>query len=290
MKAINGHTKVCGVMGCPVEHTLSPVIHNYLAEAMDINMVYVPFRVDPRHINKAVHGAWALGIPCMNVTVPHKQTVMECLSEIDPGAQAIGAVNTLVAGHTGYVGYNTDWIGFGRFLERAGIDVEGRDVIVLGAGGAARCAVYYCAGKGAAHICVLNRSLDKAEALAGEMSHLFPGCAIQALSLGQWAEVPGEDLIAVQSTQLGMTPEVNTVVIEDAGFYRKLSAAVDVVYTPAETLFMKLCEQAGVPARNGLDMLLYQGIAAFELWTGAVVPEAMADHARELLLNAMEDR
>ena len=156
MRTIDGTTKVCGLIGNPVAHSISPLIHNRLAEIRNDNLVYTTFCVASDSVCEAVKGAYALDILGLNVTVPHKQAVMAALADIDPLAEAIGAVNTLVRTEGGYKGYNTDILGLDRELTDAGISLLGRTVVLLGAGGAARAIAFLCAKRGAANIFILN--------------------------------------------------------------------------------------------------------------------------------------
>lgn len=145
---MDAKTELCCLIGRPVEHSLSPLIHNTLAQRMGINMAYTAFCVEDADVAEAVKGAYALGVRGMNVTVPHKRAVMECLTDVDPLAAKIGAVNTLVRAEGGFKGYNTDITGLDRELREAGIEIGGRSVIILGAGGASRAITYLCADRG----------------------------------------------------------------------------------------------------------------------------------------------
>ena len=163
MEMINGKTRTCGLIGNPVEHTMSPAIHNTLAARCGHNLVYVPFLVEEGKVAEAVKGAYALNILGMNVTVPYKSEVIESLVEVDELAAQIGAVNTLVRTEGGYKGYNTDMSGLHRAMTSEGIRIEGEEIILLGAGGAARAVAYLCAKQNAKQVYLLNRTLEKAE-------------------------------------------------------------------------------------------------------------------------------
>lgn len=281
----SGKTIVCGVMGCPIEHSMSPMMHNYYSEQMGVDMTYVPFKVEPGQVGDAVRGAYALNVCGVNVTVPHKQEVMEYLCGIDEDAQAIGAVNTLVRAEGGYKGYNTDAAGLLRAMTEAGMEIQGRTCILLGAGGAAKAAAYVLAKEGASKVYVLNRSADKARDLADYINGRFGREILTPLALSDWPAIPERGCLAVQTTSVGMHPHVDAAPIEEPGFYEKLDAAFDVIYTPMETRFMKLAADAGAKTSNGLDMLLYQGIAAYELWNPQIrVSDAAIEGARELLI------
>lgn len=282
MNELNGKTRTCGLLGNPVEHTLSPLIHNNLAQMKDINMVYVPFLVDRPEIGNAVNGAFALNLLGMNATVPFKSDVIPFLKEVDGLAADIGAVNTLVRCENGYKGYNTDMSGLYRAMQSEHITLEQADVIILGAGGAARAVAYMCANYGAKHIYILNRTLDKAMAIADEINASmrkkgrWTSDEIEAMPLDAYTELPDKKYIVIQSTSVGLHPHVDDVVIEDRDFYKKASIGFDLIYKPAETKFMKLVKEAGGEAYNGLKMLLYQGVIAFELWNDVQVTEEEA--------------
>lgn len=282
----SGKTRVCGVMAYPVEHSMSPLMHNYFAEHSGVDVTYVPFKVKPEAVGEAVGGAFALNVLGMNVTVPHKQAVMEHLVEIDEAALAIGAVNTLVRMEDGYKGYNTDAAGLLRTMQETGIQIKDQTCILLGAGGAAKAAAYVLAREGAKKVYLLNRNVERAEQLAEYMNGLFGREVLIPMALDNWNEIPEDGCLAVQSTSVGMHPNVDAAVIEDEAFYRKLSTAFDIVYTPMETRFMKLAAAAGAKTKNGLDMLLYQGVIAFELWNPDVMvsPETI-DGARQLVMD-----
>lgn len=282
----SGKTSVCGVIAYPVEHSMSPMMHNFFAEQTGVDLNYMPFKVKPEQVKEAVEGAFALNILGLNVTVPHKQAVMEHLAAIDDAAAAIGAVNTLVRQENGYKGYNTDAPGLLRAMTEAGMTVKGRTCILLGAGGAAKAAAYVLAKEGAAKVYVLNRSLERAKILSEEINGRFGKEILFPMKLEDWREIPEKGCLAVQSTSVGMHPHVDEAVIEDEAFYEKLSDAFDIVYTPMETRFMKLASAAGARVSNGLSMLLYQGIIAFELWNpGVTVSEETAERAKKLLID-----
>ena len=270
---IDGKTRTCGLIGNPVEHTLSPVIHNTLAQRLEHNMVYVPFRVEEGRVAEAVKGAYALNLLGMNVTVPYKSEVIGSLKEIDPLAENIGAVNTLVRTEGGYKGYNTDMEGLYRAMESEGIRIKGEDIILLGAGGAARAVAYLCASKGAATVYMLNRTIDKAQAVAGEVNRATGAEVIVPMALADYGKLPDRQFLAIQGTSVGLFPNVEDVVIADKEFYRKIHTGFDLIYSPWETKFMRLVKENGGKAYNGIKMLLYQGIIAYELWNHVSVSE-----------------
>lgn len=288
---ISAKGRVYGLMAYPVEHSLSPAMQNFYGEAMSVDMAYVPFCVEPERLEEAVAGAYALNVQGMNVTVPHKQQVMAYLKGVDPAARAIGAVNTLVRTDGGFYGYNTDGIGLLRAMKQAGISPKGRDCLILGSGGASKAAAWVLGQEKAASVTILNRSVEKAERLAEEMNELFGRNRMKAMALSDYEKLSGHSYLAVQTTSVGMYPHGDEAPIEDPAFYEKLSEAVDVIYTPSETRFMKLAKEAGARAINGLDMLLYQGVAAFELWNpGLKVPDSVIAESRRRLLSMLFQR
>lgn len=282
---ISGTTKVYGVIGCPVEHTMSPMMHNFYSEQAGIDMAYTAFPVEEGRVGDAVRGAYALHIGGLNVTVPHKQAVMEHLQDIDKDAEIIGAVNTLVRTEQGFKGYNTDADGLWRAMQGAGISVQGRTCILIGAGGAAKAAAYVLAREGARKVYVLNRSVEKAQKLARELNEKLELEILFPLSLSAWDKIEEEHCLAVQSTSVGMYPNMGEAAIEAEAFYQKLDLAFDVIYTPLETKFMKLARAAGAKVSNGLDMLIYQGVVAYELWNpGVTISGETIDEVRTMMI------
>ncbi len=270
---IDGKTRTCGLIGNPVEHTLSPVIHNTLAARMGHNLVYVPFPVAEGKVADAVKGAAALNLLGLNVTVPYKSEVIGSLQDIDPLAAHIGAVNTLVRTEGGYKGYNTDMEGLYRALEGEGIRIGGEEIILLGAGGAARAVAYLCASKGAERVYLLNRTLEKAQTVAAEVNQAVGAEVIVPMALGDYGRLPERRFLAIQGTSVGLFPHVEEAVIEEKEFYQKIHTGFDLIYSPWETRFIRLVRENGGIAYNGLKMLLYQGIIAYELWNNVKVSE-----------------
>ena len=284
---IKGTTRVCGLIGNPVGHSISPVIHNTLADIMGIDLVYTTFKVEENQVEAAVKGAYALDILGMNVTVPHKQAVMRSLKEIDPLAEAIGAVNTLARVDGGYKGYNTDILGLARELEEENVCIKDNPVLIIGAGGAARAIAFLCASRGASSIAVINRTVEKAQNIAGAVNGYYGIDLVKAVSIDQALDLQGDGYVAIQTTSVGLYPDVDNVLIKDENFYRKVGVGVDIIYNPYTTRFMKILSNQGKPAYNGLKMLLYQGVAAFEIWNNCSVSKDMADRVYESMKEAM---
>lgn len=292
---INGRTRTCGLIGDPVEHTMSPAIHNTLAEALSENLVYVPFHVREGGLKCAVEGAYALDILGCNVTVPYKSQVIPFLKEIDPLAEKIGAVNTLVRVEGGFKGYNTDMPGLKRAMDEEGVRIEGEKVLLLGAGGVARAVAMLLSGQGAAEITILNRTRERAERLAEEVNAAAGRHLAAAMALDAYRELPAgtspeDKYLAIQATQVGMFPNVGDAPITDRDFYDRIHTGYDLIFNPEKTRFMSLVEESGGRAFNGLKMLLYQGIIAYELWTGAKVDRILADKAFREMERALQIR
>ena len=280
MVKIDGKTMTCGLLGNPVEHTMSPAIHNTLAELQGHSLVYVPFLVDHGKLGQAVAGARALHIKGLNVTVPYKTEVMQYVKELDPLAQQIGAVNTLVETEEGYKGYNTDMQGLYRAMVSEGIRIEEEKVIVLGAGGAARAVCFLLAFHKAKQVYLLNRTVDKAQKIAEEVNGFLGRELVVPMALQDYDRLPDEKMLAIQATSVGL-------VIDEPAFYEKVHTGYDLIYRPLETKFMKCVKAAGGAAYHGLKMLLYQGIIAYELWNHVFVSEEQAEVVYEAMKEAM---
>lgn len=284
---INGYTRTCGLIGNPVEHTLSPVIHNTLSMVLGENLAYVPFHVENGRLEDAVKGAFALNLLGLNVTVPYKSDVIPYLTDIDPLAENIGAVNTLVRTETGYKGYNTDMPGLYRAMCEDGVKVKGEKVLILGAGGVARTVAMLLLDKGAREAILLNRTVQKAQEVADEVNRIAGRKFAKAMPMDAYDTLPaGKGYLAIQATSVGMYPGCDAAVIEDPAFYEKVHTGYDLIFNPPKTRFMELVEAQGGKAYNGAKMLLYQGIIAFELWTGCEIKSWLADKVYERMQEA----
>ncbi len=286
-RMIDGQTRTCGVIGNPIKHTISPLIHNTLAGRFGHNLVYVPFAVEDGGLEAAIKGAYALDILGMNVTVPYKGEVIKYLTDADPLAARIGAVNTLVRAGGGYKGFNTDMSGLKRAMSSEGISMEGEEIILLGAGGAARAVAYLCAEQKARKVYILNRTIEKAQAVSAEINEAFGREVSLPLLLSDHAKLPDRRYLAIQATSVGLEPHDEEVVIEDEAFYKKVHTGYDLIYKPFNTRFMKLVRQAGGRAYNGLKMLIYQGIDAYELWNDVKISTDDADYVFDVVKREM---
>lgn len=288
---IDGKTRICGLIGNPVEHTLSPLIHNTLAAALSHNLVYVPLQTvgGIQEVKAAIEGAYAMNILGLNVTVPHKEHVAAILPEADPLAAQIGAMNTLVRTQGGYRGYNTDMSGLYRAMRQDGIRIEGENILLLGAGGAARAVAYMLSYYGAGQVWLLNRTFAKAEKIAAEINRVSGREAVKPLCLEEYASLPEEKYIAVQATSVGLYPNCQEAVIENDNFYRRIHTGYDLIYRPSDTRFMQLVQKNGGKAYNGLKMLLYQGVEAYELWNDVRIDEKLCAQLYESMKREIEN-
>jgi len=272
-QVISGKTRICGVIGDPIEHTMSPAMHNAAFLEKGIDFLYVPFRVKKEGLGEAIKGMRALHIKGLNVTIPHKVAVIPFLDELDPLAEKIGAVNAIVNQDGVLKGYNTDATGFLQALLENGIEPEGKTVLVLGAGGASRAISLILADRGA-HLTILNRllELDWAEALASRISQLF-NREVKALELNRenlTTALEKADIL-VNATSVGMTPDIDQTPV-DSDLLRPELTVFDIVYNPIKTRLLKEAEAAGARTISGVEMLVWQGALAFEKWTGLKAP------------------
>lgn len=261
-----------GIFGNPIKHTMSPIIHNTISRQLSKDMRYIPFHIT-EDLGGAVKTAYEDGIVGLNITVPYKQEVMEHLADVDEAAKAIGAVNTLVRVDGGYKGYNTDMEGLARSLMVEGVELTNSRVIMLGAGGAARAVAYMCLKYGADRVYIVNRTFDNAKKIADDMNQTFGCDKLIPLSVEDYYIIPNGRYIMIQCTSVGLHEEDGLPLILDESFYDKAQVGVDLIYNPARTPFLKLIEERGGKAINGLGMLLYQGVKAYELWNAVEVPE-----------------
>jgi len=257
---MSGKTRLCGVIGDPIEHTMSPAMCNAAFTRMGLDYVYVSFQVKEEELSKAIDGMRALNIRGLNVTIPHKVAVIPLLDELDPLAEKIGAVNTISNDNGVLKGYNTDASGFLQALLERGIEPEEKKVVMLGAGGASRAISFILVERGA-HLVILNRRLERAEKLTGRLSTTL-NKEVKALELvaDNLAQVLGEADILVNATSVGMSPNINETPVPSSLLKPGL-VVVDIVYNPIRTRLLREAEEAGAKTINGVDMFVWQGIA-----------------------------
>jgi len=268
---ITGTTRVLGIIGDPVSHSRSPEMQNRALAAVGLDYVYVPFHVRPEQLAEAVAGFRASGVHGFNVTVPHKVAVVPLLDRLSPEAEQIGAVNTVHTENGKLVGYNTDGFGLVTSLrDELGFDPHGANLIVVGAGGAARAAVHALCSAGAGRIVIVNRTVAKAGELAEKYGKLFPGARLdvcQALptSRAEYDLLLNTTSIGMDGVSLSVDP---TPLGSDAVVY-------DMIYAPPETPLLAAAKRRGLRFANGLGMLAAQGERAFTIWTGVTPPQEL---------------
>jgi len=264
---ISGKTKVCGIIGEPIEHTLSPTMHNAAFEKLNLDFVYVPFKVKMGMLREAIRGMRNLGIVGLNVTMPYKSTVMQYLDEVDLTARHVDAVNTILNEGGNLIGYNTDGVGALNALKENGVALNGKNLLLLGAGGAGKAIAFHTAQK-AAKLVILNRTLQKAKKLTEALRKEFKNKEIICKKLS--AEAVKEELknanILINATSIGMHPNIDQSPVPSRLMKPDL-CVMDIVYNPPETKLLKDAKAAGAKVVSGIEMLVYQGAASFEIWT-----------------------
>lgn len=255
--------KTVGLIGWPVEHSRSSLMHNAAFAVGGLDWQYVLLPTPPDQLPAALERIRSGELAGANVTIPHKSAVMPLLDEVEPVARAIGAVNTIVPRGGRLIGRNTDVIGFTRALSETNVDVGGKPCAVLGAGGAARAVVHALRGLGG-RVTIYARDVAKARALIGPDG--------QARSLNDLARLESETTLVVNATPVGMAPHIGASPWPDTVRFPAGALAFDLIYNPRRTRWMQQAERCGARSINGLAMLLYQGAAAFEMWTGQAAP------------------
>lgn len=268
---IDAQTRLLGLIGDPVAHSLSPALQGLLIERLGLNYRYLAFRVRPEDLAPAVEGLRALGAVGFNVTVPHKEAIIPLLDALSDEAQALGAVNAVANRDGELIGHNTDWKGFLRPLQDRGIGLQSQAAVVLGAGGAAAAAGYALARAGAARITLANRTMERARALARRLRRL----ELLEVELVPWeARALRRALEAasllVHATPVGMWPHTEGIPLDPSALHGALTV-YDLVYNPLETRLLREAKRRGARTLGGLDMLIHQGLEALRLWTGAPV-------------------
>jgi shikimate dehydrogenase len=269
---VSGKTKIAGIFGYPIEHTLSPLMHNSAFEKLALDCCYVPFRVSPDSLPDAVRSIGSLNLLGVNITVPHKEKVMPLLDKIDKEAAFIGAVNTVTNQDGILTGYNTDGRGFISSLTETGISIAGKDITVIGTGASCRAISYYLSEK-ASKLSLFDLDKPKAEKLIGDLKEFRDNVFFL-----EKEEDAGKSDIIINATPLGMKPEDPSPV--DSQLISSEMVVCDLVYK--KTRLLQEAEKKGAKIINGSGMLLWQGVLAFELWTGVKPP---VDLMRNVLLS-----
>lgn len=286
---ITGKTQLLSVIGYPIAHSLSPVMHNAAIAALGVDYVYVPFAVKPEELAVAVEGLRAIGVQGFNVTIPHKQAIMPLLAHVSELAQAVGAVNTVWWTEDGWSGTNTDVEGFVAPLRAVSQDWSQSNAVVLGNGGAARAVVAGCAQLGFAQVQVIGRNAEKLQ----DFAHSWINSPISVhLTTHPWAELPNllpQAHLIVNTTPIGMAPHADASPLSPADLHHLTPDAIayDLIYTPRPTKFLQAAKAQGTMTIDGLEMLVQQGVVGLKLWLQQAVP---VDVMRQSLLEYLGDR
>jgi shikimate dehydrogenase len=268
-KEITGKTKLLGVIGHPVEHSLSPVMHNAAIAQLGLDYIYLPFPIEPQNLEVAIAGFAAIGVIGFSVTIPHKQAIIPLLSEITPLAQTIGAVNTVSRQNNKWVGTNTDIEGFIAPLQTTyKQDWSQKVAVILGNGGAARAVVAGCTQLGFAKIHVVGRNIQRLQEFRNSWSN---SPLVDKFQVHQWEELPKlipQANLLVNTTPIGMYPKVDQspVSVEEIANLPTGAIAYDLIYIPKPTQFLEQAQKQGAIAIDGLEMLVQQGVAALKIW------------------------
>ena len=282
---ITGSTRIAGLFGFPVSHSLSPVMHCAAYEALGLNWAYVPFNVPPESIPAAVASIRALNMVGANVTVPHKAAVIPHLDWIDEGAARIGSVNTIHNVDGKLHGYSTDGRGYLTSIRTHNIPLENRDVLVLGAGGSARAIVFALAFVGA-QITLSNRTTASAQELASSVNAWYP----HSVTVIEWGKECGPVDLIVNTTTMGMSSTGSETPILPPGMPYAGQIVYDIIYTPMETPLLKLAKKIGCEAYNGVGMLVYQGVHSLSIWSGIPVNDIPATLMENVVLRELQNR
>lgn len=274
---ISGKTKIYGIFGYPVEHTFSPGMHNAAFKKLAMDACYVPFTVPPEKLGEAVRAVIPLGLCGLNITVPHKERILPYLDELSEEARLIGAVNTIEVRKDRMIGHNTDGRGFLRSLrENGGLNPKGKKFLFIGSGGAARAVSFSLALAGAAVISFRDLDARKASLLAADIREKT---GVSATTIGEeaLAEYAADADCLINATPLGLK-RADPMPIR-AEFVRRNHLVCDLVYNPPETALLKMAKKRGAGTLPGIGMLLYQGVIAFEIWTGRKAPVLIMKNA-----------
>lgn len=288
MQSITGRTKLLGVIGYPVEHSLSPAMHNAAIAHLGLDYVYLPFPVSPQKLKEAIAGFEAIGVVGFNLTIPHKQAILTLLAQISPAAEAIGAVNTVWRTEAGWKGTNTDVEGFIAPLQGMSRDWSQSAATILGNGGAARAVVAGCVELGCREIRVVGRDRAKLAQFQQSWHNTpFAGC----LTVHLWDELPEVVLqtdLLINATPVGMAPHRDRSPLTPSVLaqVRGGTVAYDLIYTPSPTLFLQQMQEKGAIAIDGSEMLVQQGAAALQIWLQRSVPVEIMRQALQAQLDS----
>jgi shikimate dehydrogenase len=269
MNWITGTTKLLGVIGHPIEHSLSPIMHNAALREMELDYVYLPFAIAPDDLKAAIAGFSAIGLQGFSITIPHKQAIIPLLSDLTDDAKAIGAVNTVWKTENGWNGTNTDVIGFVAPLRALQKDWSSTNAVILGNGGAARAVVAGCSQLGCANIHVVGRNAEKLDAFLQSWNNSAIAQHIQVHAWENLSQLLPDAELVVNTTPIGMSPHIDQSPLTQTQIEQLKEGAIayDLIYVPNPTLFLQQARERGCVTIDGLEMLIQQGAAALEIWT-----------------------
>lgn len=274
---ITGHTRLTGLLGSPVAHSKSPLMHNEAFRLLRLDYVYLCFDVKEDSLKTAFEGLKKLNVAGFNCTMPDKTAICELLDDLSPAAKMIGAVNTVVNENGRYIGHNTDGIGYMQSVKDAGFDIKGETMTLLGAGGAASSIFVQAALDGVKKInlfSIKDRFWEKAEKMV-DIVNSNTDCDAKLIELGNddiLNEAISNSKILTNATSVGMAPNTDNCIVKDFSVFNENLIVSDVIYNPMETKLLKIAKEHGCPTFNGIYMLLYQGAEAFKLFTGKDMP------------------
>lgn len=276
-RIITGHTQLTGLLGSPVAHSISPMMHNEAFAQLGLDYAYLAFDVNEEELETAIEGLRAMKIKGFNLTMPNKNRMCRLCDKLSPVAQITGAVNTVVNENGIFVGHTTDGIGYMESVKEAGLNIIGEKITVLGAGGAATSIIAQAAFDGVAEISIFNQKSKSYERMEGIISKLTEqtNCKLNLFTYDSQdilRKELAESILLVNTTPVGMAPNIEDSLITDTTMFHPNLTVSDIIYNPEETKFLRLAKEAGCKTFNGLHMLLYQGAAAFKLWTGQEMP------------------
>lgn len=275
---ITGKTRLTGLIGSPVAHSISPQMHNEAFRQLGLDYVYLAFDLGDSDLKKAVEGLKEIGICGFNITMPYKVRMLEFMDELTPAARIAQACNTVIVKDGRMTGHTTDGIGFMQSVSDAGHDIIGKKMSILGAGGAATAIITQAALDGVSHIDIFRRNRPEAfaETLAfAKTVQENTDCHVNVYDIAdinQMKQSLDSSAILVNATNVGMAPHTNECPIPDSSLLHPELIVSDIIYNPRKTKLYQMAEQAGCPAFNGMYMLLFQGAASFECWTGHKMP------------------
>jgi shikimate dehydrogenase len=280
---LSGKTRVYGVIGDPIEHSLSPTLHNAAFEALKMDAVFLAFHVKVNEVENVIHGMRGLEICGLNVTMPHKNAVISFLDKVDASAKVLASVNTILNDNGKLSGFSTDGAGALNALKKNGVKLNGKKVLLLGGGGAAK-TIAYALAKEVDELTILNRSPEKSKALTETLSREFNKQIFTGLLEPSAIQESLQNAdVLINASSVGMHPDAAHSLVEPQLLRRDLTV-MDIVYNPVKTKLAKDAEKAGAKVVSGIEMLIHQGAASFEIWTGKTAP---VEVMRKAILNKL---